>query len=287
MATSDTLISDIKILAGFSDDNYWTDAEMLTILNREMKVTITPLVLKLQEEFFLQTKDYNITDGGSYRLPKRSIGNKLRDVKIIDGDDYTDLLRLYEEDRSSGRSGYYINRNSLSLSDDITTGTLRISYFLAPSSLVLEASVAEVLTIDSTTQVTVSALPSTITTSTSVDFIQGVGPYDQLALEQTISNISGTTLTFASLPDDLAVGDYICLSGQSPVAVIPEELHPVLVQAALVTCLSSKKDSASKQEAEKLEAMKKTLLEMLDPRVESNDNKIRPQGLLSRVRARR
>lgn len=283
---ADNLISEIKLLGGMSDDNYFTDAELLTILKREMKLTIIPLVLKLNEEYFLSNKDYNITDGGSYRLPKRSIGNKLRDVQLYDGSSYTPLNRLFEEDRSSGLSGYYISRNSIALSDDITTGTLRITYYLAPNELILEVNAAQILTIDSATDVTVNALPSTITTTTPVDIIQSEGPNDQLALDHTITNISGTTLTFTSLPDDLVVGDYICLAGQSPVPVIPEELTPVLVQAALVSALSSKKDSQARSEAEKLEIMKRALSEMLEPRVDSNDSKIRSQGLLSAVRNR-
>lgn len=287
MATSDTIISDIKLLGGFSDDNYWTDSELLTILNREMKLTIVPLLMKLKEEFFIQPKDYTITDGGSYRLPKRNIGNKLRDVQIYNDGSYTPLNRLFEEDRNKGLTGYYISRNSISLSDDITSGTLRVKYFLAPSELILESSAAQILTIDSATEVTVSALPSTIQTSTPVDFIQSERPNDQLAIDQTITNINSTTLTFSSLPDDLTVGDYICLAGESPVPVIPEDLVPVLVQAALASALSSKKDSSAKYEKEVLEEMKKTMIDMLDPRVESNDVKIRGQGLLSRVRRRR
>lgn len=129
---------------------------------------------------------------------------------------------------------------------------------------------------------TVSSLPSSITTSTLVDFVQTEGPNDILALDQTITSIAGTSLTFSSLPDDLAVGDYICLAGESPVTLIPNDLNPVLVQAALCTCLSSKKDKASSFELEKLERMKQSMIELLNPRVESNDSKLRGQGILSR-----
>jgi hypothetical protein len=94
------------------------------------------------------------------------------------------------------------------------------------------------------TQVTVAALPSTIVNGSTVDFVQYKSPNDLLAFESTITGVAGTVLTFASLPNDLAVGDYICLANQSPVPLIPEELHPVLTQAAMVTCLASKKDKS-------------------------------------------
>jgi hypothetical protein len=283
----DNILTSIKVKSGFPDDNYFTDSEMLTILNDEMKTEITPLLMKLQEEFFVQSKDYTISSTNAYRFPKRNIGNKLRDVKLVDGTRFTNLNRLFEEDRASTDSGYFISRNTLSLSDDITTGTLRVSYFLAPSTLVLSTACAQVLTIDSATQITVSSLPSTFALTTPVDFVQAVGPNDLLAIDQTIASIAGTTLTFASLSSDLAVGDYICLAGQSCIPVVPEELHPVLVQAALVSCLGSKKDKSAENESKKLQNMKVTMVDLLDTRVESPDIFAKSQGMLTAIQSRR
>lgn len=285
---ADTLISNIKLKMGFPDDNYFTDAELLTILNDEVKTVILPLVMKLHEDFLLVNKTYTVTEGETYRLPRRAVGNKVRDVKLLDNGAYTDLNRLFEEDRSADLPGYYITRNTIELSSHYTSGTLVVTYFVAISDLILEASAAEISSIDSTTQVTVAALPSSITTSTAVDFVQYTSPYDILALDQTITNIASTTLTFTSLPDDLSVGDYICLAGQSPVLLVPEELHPLLVQAAIVTCLLSKKDSAAAKVAkERLDEMVDDMIDMLDSRSESNDIKLRGQKFLTFLRARR
>jgi hypothetical protein len=282
----DTIIDNIKLKGGFPTDNYFTDAEMLTILNDEMKLTITPLVMKLREEFFVQEKQYTITSGGSYRIPKRCIGNKLRDVKLLVDTNYRNINRLFEEDRESEPTGYYITKNTITLSDDISTGTLAVSYYLSPSTLVLSTACAQVLTIDSATQITVSSLPATILTTTLVDLVEADSPNDLLAIDQTITNISGTTLTFASLPSDLAVGDYVCLAGQSPIPTLPEEVHPLLTQAALVSCLRSKKDSGAEDEYKLLKINMEALLDMLDTRVDSNDIKLNGQGLLSYIRSR-
>lgn len=284
----DSLISEVKLKGGFPDDNYFTNAEMLLLMNDSLRTVITPLLMKIKEEVFVRQKEYTISPGGAYRIPKRCIGNKLRDVKLKDGDDYTNLNRLFEEDRQDKPSGYYIENNSITLSDDIESGTLVISYFLAPSQLVLEVSAAEIISIDSATQVTVASLPSAITTSTPVDLVQNEGPYDLLEIDQSIVSISGTTLTFATLPNDLAVGDWVCLAGQSPVLIAPRELQPLLVQSTLHKSLMSKKDINSAKEAkQELEEMKMDLLNMLDTKVESNDIKFSGQGLLSYVRSRR
>lgn len=133
---------------------------------------------------------------------------------------------------------------------------------------------------------TVTALPATISTSTPIDFVQSGGQCDLLDIDKTISSIAGTSLTFASLPDDLAVGDYICLAGQSPVPTIPLDLHPVLVQAVLCACLSSKKDKAIEIEAPKLRKLIETMEEMLQPRVDNGSIFLSGQGLLSAIRNR-
>jgi hypothetical protein len=283
----DTIINNIKLKAGFPDDNYYSDAELLTLLNDEQKVTILPLIMKLHEDFLLQNETYTVTAGSTYRLPARAVGNKVRDVKLLVSSDYEDIERRFEEDRSQNLKGYYITRNSIELSDHYTSGTLVVTYFMSLSDLILEASAAEVQSIDSATQVTVTALPSSITTSTPVDFMQANSPNDVLAIDQTITNIASTQLTFASLPDDLAVGDYICLAKQTPIPAIPEELVPVLTQAALVTALAGKKDRASEFEKKRLDEMVESMVEMLDTRSESNDVHIRPQGFLTYLRGRR
>lgn len=286
MATVDSIITEIKLAGGFPTDNYFTDAEILSIMNGEFSSQVIPLVMKLNEDFFLQNKDYTIASTNSYRLPPRNIGNKLRDIKLVVNNTYFDLNRLFEEDRSSNLSGYYIVRNSIELSSDIVSGTLRMTYYLTPSELVLTTSCAKVLSIDSTTQITVESLPSTIITGTVVDMVQANGPNDLLALNSSVVSASGTTLTFASLPTDLAIGDYICVAGQSPIPLVPEIMEPLLVQATLVSCLGSKKDKAVDYESKGLTNMKESLLEMLAPRVDSNDIKIRGQGILSYVRNR-
>ncbi len=287
MGTSDELITGIKLAGGFPTDNYFTDSEMLSLMNDSMQTVVIPLAMSLHEDYFLQDKDYTISTTNSYRLPARNIGNKLRDVKLYISGEYKNLNRLFEEDRSSKLSGYYITRNTLSLSPDITSGTLRVTYYLAPSTLILAASAAIVASIDSATQVTVTALPSTIAVNTVVDIVQGSGPYDLLALNSTVATVSGTTLTFSSLPDDLAVGDYICVAGQSPVPLIPETMQTYLAQATLVSCLASKKDKAVEWEYKQLELLEKSFTDMLDPRVDSNDIKIRGQGILSYIKGRK
>ncbi len=284
------LISSIKLKGAFPDDDYFTTTEYLTILNESLQTQVLPLMLQLSEEYLLQDKDYTISSSAVYRIPKRAIGAKLRDVKVYDSSgNYTNLYRLVEEDRSSNNTGYYISRNKIELSSSITSGTLRLTYFLQPPTLVATSSCGQITSIDTNNnQVVVSSAPSTFITDAEVDIIQNSNPHDVISFENTISAISGTTITFNStLPSDLTVGDWVCISGQAPVALIPTELENVLVQSALCLCLSAKKDKSVEFETQKLEQLKNTMINLLDPRVESgNDNKFRGSGLLGYIQNR-
>lgn len=254
-----------------------------------MKVEITPMMLKLNEEYFLHHKDFTVTQGSTYRIPRRAVGSKLRDLKVIDASgNQQNLTRLFEEDRANSPSGYYIARNSIELSSDFTSGTLRMKFFARPSTLVLTTACAQITAIDTATNsVTVSSVPSTFANGTSVDIVQNYSPYDLLSIDDTISSISGTTITFSDLPDDLVVGDWICLATESPIPQVPDEMHPVLVQSALCKTLSSKKDKAYKDELDTLMRVKEDAINMLDPRVENSSNKIRSGKLLGYFSSRR
>jgi hypothetical protein len=283
MNTSE-MISNLKIQGSFpTSDDLFSNSDFLVLFNNQLKTDITPMMLKLNEEFFLQYKDFTIASGSRYRIPRRAIGAKIRDLQYIDAsNNYSSIDRLFEEDRPQSKSGYYMLRNEVELSTDFITGTLRMKYFARPNELVLPSSCGQVVTIDTNNnQVILSSAPATFTTGVNCDFIQNNNPYDLLAYDQEITGVSGTTITFASLPDGLEVGDWLCLANQSPVAMIPDELHPVLVKSCLCATLSSKKDKSYEQEMIALQQMKDDAINMLDPRVENDSVKFRSGALLN------
>lgn len=288
---SSQLINNLKMRGSFpTSDDLFSTSDFLLLLNNQLRVDLTPLMLSLNEEYFLQSKDYTIsTTGASYRFPKRAVGSKARDMKIVDSSgNYRSLDRLFEEDRPSNRSGYYMKRNGVELTPDINSGTLRLVYFSRPNELAATTSCAQIESIDTNNnQVVVGSVPSTFATDVEIDFIQGSNPYDLLAFDQAITGVSGTTLSFASLPDGLEVGDWIALATYSPVPMLPEELHPILVQSALCAALSSKKDKVYDQEMIRLQEMKEAAIKMLDPRVENNSIKFRSGKLLGFLGSRR
>lgn len=287
---STELINALKIKGSWPTSNdLYSVSDLLVLLNMQLKIEIVPILLKLNEEYFLQSKDFTISQGSTYRIPKRAIGSNIRDLKVVDiGGNQTDLNRLFEEDRASNKSGFYISRNSVELSNDFSSGTLRMKFFGRPNEIIETSGAAQIESIDTgTNSVVVSSVPTSMTTGSVVDFIQNSNPYDSLELDQTIASVSGTTISFSALPSGLDVGDWVCFAMQSPVPMIPEELHPVLVQSALVTTLSSKKDKALEFEQKKLQQQIEDVINMLDPRVQNNSTKMRTGKMLDYFASRR
>lgn len=287
---STELINALKIKGSFpTSDDLFSNDDFLVLFNMQMKVAILPIMLKLNEEYFLQYKDFTISQGAKYRIPSRAIGTNIRDLKKVDSSgNYTDINRLFEEDRSSGKSGFYMNRNSVELTNDFISDTLRMTYFARPNKLVLTTSCAQITSMDTVLNtVVVSSAPATMSTGVLVDFIQNNNPFDLLSFDQSLVSVSGTTLEVTALPSGLEVGDWVCIANESPVPLVPEELHPVLVQSALVTTLSSKKDKALEYENKKLTEQIEAVLTMLDPRVQNNSTKMRSGKMLDYFASRR
>ena len=291
--TTIDIIDSIKRKGSFPTSNeLFSNTDYLNILNDEVLTQIVPMLVKLNEEYFLTYKEYSVASGtSSYRIPSRSVASGLRDVQLIDSaGNVQSLIRLQEDDRTSntnGPRGYYLKGNQVILSPSPTSSgdTLRLAFLRRPSKFVLPSACAVIQSINTTlNQIVVTSLPSAITVNSLVDFVQAESPYDIIEFDYSISNISGTTLTFTSIPNDIVVGDYISLASQSCVAMVPEELIPVLVQAALATCLTSKKDTQAKIEIEKLEQMKQVMTTIFSPRVKSNDIVIKSTKLLNYFR---
>ena len=281
--TTTDIINSIKRRGSFpTSDSLFSNSDFLRLLDEETQNTILPLFATINEDYFIEYQDISIiANQDLYRITKRAMGVILRDVQFIDSSgNIKSLIRLYEEDKTStsnNQEGYFLKGNKVQISPKPTTatGTLRLVYFRRPSSYVLTSACSEITSIDTgNNQVVVSSLPATFSTNVEVDFVQANSPYDILSMDSVIQGVSGTTITFTTLPEDLAVGDYICLSSQTCVSGVPDEVLPILIQAVLCICLASKKDANVKLELEKLQMMKENFITLLLPRVKSDDKKI-------------
>lgn len=277
--TTSRLLADIKRLGHFpANQQTFQDADLLAMLDYELQTYIVPMMMKVREGFFTRIKEYPIDSAvAAYKFPERAIGSRLGDVQLVIGN-YIEQLRLINVGQLDSNVGspvgaraFTVQGNNIVLIPIPTYGILRVYYHTRPSKLVKPIDCAQIISIDrSLNQVTVGSTPSTFNLSALYDLVGQNPGFDTSGEDRAITNLTANVITFSSaLPTDLQVGDYVCLSGQSPIAQIPVELMPLLTQACVVKVYEIQgymdKLKAAK---DKLAQMQTDLMALITPRVE-------------------
>jgi hypothetical protein len=283
--TSQNLIDTIKKKAFIpSTQETFTDADLLELATDEMRDYILPKIKQTREEYFVTYRDYAVSASvTSILAPDRAVGNAYRDIQNIEGSNSYKLARLDLEDNIYGSTtgalrGYYLEANKIMLRGNLT-GTIRVYYMTRPGRLVLPASAAAVASITpgvSTTDIVVSTIPSTWSASETIDMVRATSGFSTLKTD-IAATISGTTLTVANadVPDDLAVGDWMCLADESPVPQVPPEWYSYLAQAVASQVLESLGDwEALERSNMKMKEQEKNALSLITARVQSQSKKI-------------
>lgn len=252
--TASDLLTNVKLRGLFPSTFTLEDTELLRIADGELQTLLYPQVIRTAEEYYVTYEDVPIVSGTSlYRIPTRAMLGRLRHLTLLapDGNEYQipqvppERVTNYQTWNQSGfdpRLVFAMRGDRVFLSPVPDSGvsgySLRMYFFRRPSRLVAEVSLsASQITAINTSSGLVSFSPAQIwTTANRFDFVQANPQFDVLAYGQTASSLSGGA-TFSSLPDDLAVGDWICLQGESPIVQLPELFHPLLESAVVIRCL--------------------------------------------------
>ncbi len=239
------------------------DADILAHADAELRDTLVPLMLGVQEEFYQRVFDQTVVSGtAGYRINKRAALSRINTVQWVnpDGSGY-DLSRI-DPKRSlqlgintlaQGQpSAYYLEGSRVVLwPTPNASGTLRIRAFVRPSRLSLIAD-------SSSTNLAISAV-------------------SVLAVDATATQTAATTVTipnssFTSVP---IVGDSLCVPDLTPYIQLPVELHPSLVELTVARVLRSLgKKSEAADHAEAADKMVAIAIQALAPRVDSAERKI-------------
>lgn len=267
-----------------STDEALATADFLALADEELQTYVVPLLMSVREEYLVAAKDHTITaDDTTYAIPTRAIGGKLRDVAISDSSGQFHSLSRIEPERAAdygttgGPNGYKLQNNSVVLVPGASgsSDTLRLTYFQRPNRLVATSAVGEITAINTATRVvTCSNVPTTFTTSETYDLVKGTPGFENHAIDQAVSaSVTGAsgTVTFSStLPEDLAVGDFVCLAGESPVPQVPVELHPLLNQRVAFKVQEALGDPKAGLAKQVCDEMKKNVMTLLTPRSEGS-----------------
>ena len=275
-----------------SSDRSFSETDLLELMSEELQTYVVPLLMSVREEWMVKAYDVEIGSGTSYRIPVRSVGSKLRQVLVSNGNatnsganQWVVLQRIEPIDQYQnyfGNSwnpgsvqGYYLENTDLRLLANPPQGsTLRMMYFLRPNRIVAQDACGTITAINTgLNQITIDpeAMPlgddDAFGTQFTYDLVRGTPGFETLAMDQTVTAVSGAddnVFTFAdTLPSGLAVGDFMCLAGEAPVAQIPVEMQPLLTQALVVKVLEALGDPKVAVAQSKLDLQKKLAVDIL------------------------
>lgn len=275
--TVDELFELVKLYAAIpAQQPAYNNTNLLRYANTEYKNNIYPMLIELNNEYFVAENDTTIvTATQTIPIPADAIGQSLRDIKIIDGDDYIEVPRLEIDTLNSDDFGFYLRGNNVYLknADNYIGETLRIYYYERPSDLVLTTSAAKVSTVGASTYTVVSA-PTAFGSSATLDFIKATPAFDTLATS-IVTTISSVTFTPTIFYSTVSVGDYLCLAGQTCVVQLPAECFDLMAQAIVLRVLESQGDANGLQVAQaRYDRIRQGVISMLAERVVGEQRKI-------------
>lgn len=309
--TGDKLVESVRNRTMTPDDtSIFTDQDILDIVNEEMDVQILDKLLALHEEHLTVPIDIPRNSEGVYEIPYRAIGNKLREVSLINGNYTYELSQIsiselpdYRFDLDSGSyvDKFHVESNTLKLVNPTRNyDYIRMWFYIRPNVLTKEEQAGTISSIvdngDDTVTLGLSTVGKNFVLNSEYDIIGKRTPnkikgFDLQPIE--VNTGSSGFLKFnkadiESILNDIKVGDYATLSEQTPVPNIPTEFHPVLAQAGAIHILEALGDTEALRNAEaRMMKMTNAVQMLVDDRVELAPKKIKPRhGTLNEVMGR-
>ena len=261
-----------------------TDADILAAADIEVQGRLIPLVRLVRQEY-LVAEAVVTSYGGRLALPSRSVAGTVRQVQLLSGNAALTLpLMPLESDSgapSSGQPfGWYFDGASVVLLPRGTEGTCRVRYYLRPSAMVLDTTVAStarlsVVAQDGSGGYTATAASATPAPSTLIDVVSAGPAHAVCAIDRPGTGTTSLTLPASSVLSPVAVGDYWAVAGQTPFVPVPEELTAALIHQTAGTLLRALAFDA--EASQQLLLAEKALDEgrkLLAPRSEGNPRRL-------------
>lgn len=272
---------------------------VVNLLNYEMTRKVVPLIKALKEEYWVVTTSQQIqADVNDYAIPYRAAGTALRDIALMDNNqNLLQLVRYEPEDVKFPlipynspyfRLGYYLQNNSVILFPPQVSNYVAYQILMKwerrPSNLTLSTNCGQVTSFDeNASTITLSYVPSSWTANTTtVDVINNLPPFDSIADDVVITNISSLTIT-VSVPsaysttfwDLIAQNYWVAPSMTTPIPQIPYEAFPFLTALGKKSVLQGLVDANAMKDVDaEIEDTKVLINSILTPRVEGTPKQL-------------
>lgn len=269
------------------DDGFAT-ADFLDTIDDVIRAKMVPLLKRTRESYLLRVVEQTLTAGTArYPIPGRAAAESIHSILCETSEDNWTPLQRTEVHQAHAFTatggarlfGYYLEDDSVEFIPTPGEATVRFVIYNRPNLVVEESAVGYISAINTGTKAvtvktwdedaedfTTSAAPSTFSSSVLYDLVKGTPGFRNHGTDLEAS-VASNVLTFAeTLPDNLAVGDFVCLAGETPIAQIPAELHPLLAQEVARELLEAKGDAKAERAQATADRLQADALEMLTPR---------------------
>lgn len=287
ITTSDALLESVKRACTAPDyQARLEDSDILAMADEVISGVLIPLIINSNAELLVRRDTITVVSGQrEYQIPARAIGRTLRNIAYRTSATATpiQLNQVDLQDEATYANGtattavafegdYYLPLKAP------TSGEFLVSYACQPSALCKSTDASLITNIDRVTGViSIATTLSGASTSTPCDFVSGRSGFNLKGLDATPADVSGTNIQFAvaDIPTNLAVGDYLCTAGYTPVIPVPRELLSLLtvgVQGQVYQLLGDLEAAQAAQA--KFADLYRTIPSILTPRLVGTTKKV-------------
>lgn len=280
--TTTDLVNDILLLSHFPvGNNTFTATRLLRLSNFELQTPIMKQIMSTRGGYYLDYQDYSDSDlieTGLFPIPSDCVAGALSVVQLIQDTTIIPVNPIELSEQFSTNSptsisyGYYPIGNFIQILPIPIVGSARLWYSKRTSDLVVTTAAAQVTAVAGVV-ISVSSVPSTMVVGINLDACGDQPPFNILGTREIVS-INGTDITLDLAVEDLAVGDWLALEGQTPIPQIPVEFRILLAWRVVELAweIQGYMDKASAARKRREEYVKDTF-GLISPRV-SADTKV-------------
>jgi hypothetical protein len=242
-------VPQVKRAATLPPNTRFTPDVLRSMADNEMRTRVAPALLSAGGEHLGYTWRVPVVSGRArVRLPPRTL--RVRSLHLeVDGKpqplDKTDEVRLHTG-TATGRPRLWMQEGSgavrLYPTPD-SDAVLVVKVYQHPSVHVDTTAVARVTDFDVDARtLTLDAVPATYAVGAKVDVLCGQPDFQWLLCDAAVEAVDGLVVTLSSVPEDVAVDDYLTLAGETCVPQAPVPFHHVLLHAVTAGCLRGQTD---------------------------------------------
>jgi hypothetical protein len=279
--TTDKLVTRARLKCGLTGGQAGiTDAAILEIASEELVQNLFSEIAQQGEDFHIYQEEIELeADESVYRIPDRAFLARVRHVVWTDDTQFVTLDKLDYEDldrlgvnTASQPTGVIMDGYNLRLVPTINsapTGKLIVYYTFRPNDLCVASDARTISSVNGNTM-TLNSVPSSFVVGATLDIINHRSGNEIVGYDLEITVVNGNDITVAALPADAAARNHVALSGQSPVPMIPEDLHPLLQEMVILRILQARKDSDGvAMAASRVKAIRDRIPALLKDRISS------------------